>query len=213
MDTTSSIDAIWIIIGFGDKNICKTISIHIPCCLLGTTAGDRAGFSLDVGGDINGDGYQDLLVGAPYADIGGDRSGEAYVVLGPPPNGPSDLSSAHAILEGEEEGDFAGVDVTFPGDINGDGSDDVAIGANDGQDDLLQPGAAYLFYGPVAGAIDTASADLILRGAGHTLLGNAVSPAGDVSGDGVDDLWVAGYKSDLSATDAGAVFGFNGGGL
>ena len=94
-------------------------------------------------GDTNGDGIDDLLIGAWQADPNGDRSGAAYLVLGPV-RGQIDLrAGAHLRMAGEDAEDRAGIAVAGAGDTNGDGLDDMVIGAH-----LAGTGgAAYLLFG------------------------------------------------------------------
>ena len=155
---------------------------------------------------MNGDGFDDLLVGARYQNAGGTQAGAAYLVLGPV-TGTVDLAAADAKLVGEESEDLAGFSVSSAGDVNGDGFDDLLVGAY-GQDACdLDAGAAYLVLGPVTGTVDLAAADAKLVGeepgdwAGYTL-----SYSGDVNGDGLGDFLVGAGQNDEGGVDAGAAY-------
>ncbi len=104
--------------------------------LEGIDAVDFSGVSVSSAGDINGDGYDDVIIGAYDADIGADGgAGESYVVFGKASGWSSslDLSTLNGtngfVLEGIDADDFSGYSVSSAGDINGDGYDDVIIGA------------------------------------------------------------------------------------
>ncbi len=155
--------------------------------LVGETPGDGAGASIAGGGDVDGDGVPDLLIGAPSADAGGADAGAAYLVLGPA-EGDLDLSDADARLTGEAADDQAGTALAFAGDVDGDGHADLLVGAP-GYDGGA--GAAYLVLETVYG--DLSLADRSARFAGENAddrAGTAVSSAGDVDGDDLDDLLV-----------------------
>ena len=125
--------------------------------LTGIYAGDSSGFSVSSAGDVNGDGYDDLIIGAPDADPNGRNSGETYIVYGgasaPGTDGVLDLSRLALdgngfILNGIDAGDYSGISVSFAGDVNGDGYDDLIIGAYraDPNGDS-QAGETYIVYG------------------------------------------------------------------
>ena len=174
--------------------------------LIGEAADDWAGFAASGAGDVNGDGFSDLLVGAKNNDTGWSDGGTAYLVLGPV-TGDIDLGSADARLLGENSGDHAGWSVSGAGDVNGDGYEDVLVGALDCDAGASSSGAAYLVHGPVTGDVDLASADarLIGENAGDGA-GSSVSDAGDVDGDGFDDLLVGAGRDDQGGQDAGAAY-------
>ncbi len=165
----------------------------------GEAADDYAGYGL-AAGDVNGDGNDDLLIGAGGQDEGGDGAGAVYVVHGPM-SGVTDLSLADAKLVGDESGAYAGDQVISPGDVNGDGLDDLLIGApfhDEGGGSCA--GAAYLVLSPVAGTMNLANADARFLGdAGGSDLGRGIGPVGDVDGDGLDDLFVGGESYDDNA--------------
>ena len=142
----------------------------------GDTAGDQAGFSVASAGDVNGDGFADLIVGAPYGDDGGNAAGEAYVVFGKSTGfgtavvlgGVSrqviDLTSLSAtqgfIIQGDTALDQAGgrySGVASAGDVNGDGFADLIVGANRGDDGGIDAGEAYVVFGKAAGFGTTVS--------------------------------------------------------
>ena len=168
-------------------------------------AGDLAGHSVAGAGDVNGDGFDDLIVGADGHD--GYR-GAAYLIHGPVA-GDIDLAMASARFLGEASSD-AGWAVAAAGDINGDGLDDLLIGAKglNGHD-----GGAYLIFGPAAGDVDLANADVRFLGATGSQLGISVASAGDVDGDGRIDVLLGAWAHDGSATSSGAAYLMLGGGL
>ncbi len=153
--------------------------------LSGDATSDQAGASVSSAGDVNGDGNDDVLIGAPGK--WGAR-GTAYVVTGPV-SGDIDLSVASFLGEGAE--DAAATSVSFVDDLNDDGYDELLIGAP-GNDD--ETGAAYLLYGPVTGRPTPGGADVKLVGEGpRDRAGFSVSGTGDVDGDGLGDLLVGSF--------------------
>ncbi len=176
--------------------------------LVGEDADDRAGSAVATAGDVDGDGQADLLVGADSADPAGERTGAAYLLLGPLSGGELDLWFADARWVGEEPGDEAGAAVAGVGDVDGDGLDDAIIGAPQQRGDGDWPGAAYLLAGSdlgASGALTDATA--ILRGeASGDRAGEAVAAAGDVDGDGHADLFVGAPERDLGGSGSGAAY-------
>jgi hypothetical protein len=173
-----------------------------------TLVGERNGDLLlqaSDAGDVDADGHGDLLLGAYGNDEGGPAAGAAYLVLGPV-TGTFDLSLANAKLLGETANDWAGADVSGAGDVDSDGHDDILVGAPASYSAGSWAGAAYLVLGPVTGTLDLSLADAKLLGELDHWTGEALSSAGDVDGDGHDDLLV-GTWWDSAALVLGPVTG------
>jgi len=176
---------------------------------IGTTSGDLAGRSVGGGGDVDGDGYADVIVGAPEQDVGGSGAGAAYLLRGPISSEAS-LSEAWATLVGEDVDDGAGSSVAIVGDLNSDGHADMVVGAELEDGGGSDAGAAYMVLGPLSGTVDLSTVDGKMLGqeAGDWL-GSSVAGAGDHDGDGVDDILLgAAYAddTDAGAADSGAVY-------
>lgn len=171
--------------------------------LVGEAADDQLGTAVAAAGDVDGDGLADLLVGAPLHDLSGEDAGAIYLVAGP---ATTQMNTPDAKLYGEDPGDRAGTSIAGIGDVDGDGLADVAIGAP-GRDSAGQDaGSAYLLFGPLAGHIDLADADLELSGAAaFDFTGQAVAAAGDVDADGFPDLLIGAPFHDGAAPSGGAV--------
>lgn len=177
--------------------------------LAGETDGDSAGWALGSAGDIDGDGREDLLVGAANEGTNGADAGAVYVVLGGV-SGDFHLADAHATVRGEAAGDNAGTSCAGAGDLDGDGAYDIVIGAPGADHAGVDAGAAWVLYGPLAGRVDITTGERIERAAGDGV-GHSVASAGDADGDGTPDLIFGGFNNDGAATDAGAAWLLTGG--
>jgi hypothetical protein len=177
---------------------------------MGTFGVDFSGLGWAVGcaGDVNGDGYSDVIVGAPEVDYNGTDSGYAGVYHGSPTGiGPF----AHWVRSGVSAFDRFGASVGTAGDVNGDGYSDVIIGADGWSDQESKEGGAFVYYGSATGLNQTYG----WSGRGEqedAHFGASVATAGDVNGDGYSDIIVgAPYKwNTVSQPDEGMAFVYYG---
>ncbi|HED52861.1 MAG TPA: hypothetical protein ENJ00_01495 [Phycisphaerales bacterium] len=184
----------------------------------GVDASDNSGGSVSAAGDVNGDGFSDVIIGAPLADPNGvDRAGESYVVFGGPgvgAGGSFELSSLNGtngfVINGINAVDFSGESVSGAGDVNGDGLDDVIIGSFRADPyGNTYAGESYVVFGSSTGfpaSLDLSSLNgingFVLHGRNpYDRSGGAVSSAGDVNGDGIDDLLIGAKYADPNGLD------------
>jgi len=187
----------------------------------GLAAGNRTGFSVSDAGDVNGDGFDDLIIGAPGIAYGAEL-GSGYVVFGKSAgfNGTLELSSLNGDdgfrLHGNYNfyNELLGHAVSSAGDVNGDGFDDFMIGAphaNDYEGDSA--GACYVVFGRASGftselnlsMLDTSSGFSVSRHHGSEI-GRVISNAGDINGDGFDDLIFSRYFERMETSYSGPRF-------
>ncbi|MFN6516410.1 MAG: beta strand repeat-containing protein [Nostoc sp. CreGUA01] len=190
----------------------------------GIAIGDQSGESVSSAGDVNGDGIDDLIIGAPGADPNGSLSGQSYVVFGSsnPFSASFNLSALNGsngfVINGIAAEDSSGGSVSSAGDINGDGIDDLIIGANRADPNGSYSGQSYVVFGsssPFSASLNLSA----LNGSNGFAIngiaigdqsGYSVSTAGDVNGDGIDDLIIGAYRADPNGSSSGqsyVVFG------
>ncbi|MBK8981999.1 MAG: FG-GAP repeat protein [Ignavibacteria bacterium] len=160
------------------------------------SSGNYFGANISSAGDLNGDGYSDVIVGAEgYSS----NTGRAYIYFG----GASVDSIADVIMTGESTGNNFGISVSSAGDVNGDGYSDVIVGAR-GYSSYT--GRAYIYFG---GGIMNNTADITMTGVGISdQFGYSVSKAGDINGDGYSDVIIGAYAV---LTNTGRAYIFFGG--
>jgi hypothetical protein len=183
----------------------STLTATPALTLTGHADWDYYGYSVAGAGDLNGDGYADLIVGA-FGVPGSDSRGEAYVYLG---SGSTIASSPAFTLTGQADDDYFGRSVAGAGDVNGDGYADLVVGAW-GVPGGGDRGAAYVYLGGGA-TIATTPAFTLTGQANHDAFGVSVAGAGDVNGDGYADL-VVGARGVEGGTRQGAAYVYLGGG-
>ncbi len=154
----------------------------VDLILTGAAAGDQFGLSVASAGDVNRDGYGDVVVGANLNDAGGTDAGRAYVYLG----GASMDIVADVILTGFGADDRFGRSVASAGDVDADGYTDVIVGAHQNDANGSNAGRAYIYFG---GASMDNIADVLPTGftTGDNF-GYSVAAVGDVNGDGYSEL-------------------------
>ncbi|MFG1422255.1 Ig-like domain-containing protein [Roseixanthobacter liquoris] len=214
-----------------------TLAPEAGAAIIGALAGDYAGYSVSGAGDVNGDGIDDILVGAPNVygtENGSSEPGNAYLVFGRKGGiGTIDLAAFDdddasndpgVKIVGAHNGDYAGWSVSKAGDVNGDGVGDFVIGvpySDVGTADDDNGGHAYVIFGKTAaagglGTIDLSMFDgeaaanlpgIKISGVAGSLTGVSVSNAGDVNGDGIDDLLVGANNADpANVSNAGNTY-------
>ena len=172
-----------------------------------TIASDQAeahfGCSVSGAGDVNGDGYSDVIVGSSYYDNGQNSEGRAFVYYG---SATGLSANANWTAESNQYGAYFGSNVSGAGDVNGDGYSDVIVGSpkyDNGEDD---EGRAFVYYGSATGlsanANWTAESNQIMG-----YFGNSVSAAGDVNGDGYADIIVGAYRDNINQGNIFVYFG------
>ncbi len=164
------------------------------------------GRSIAAAGDVNGDGYDDIVIGAYYYDNGETDEGVAFVHFG----SPSGIdTTAAATLQADQANAYFGRSVASAGDVNGDGYDDIVIGAYSYDNGQTNEGAAFVYLGSASGT-DTTPVATLEPDQASAYFGFSVASAGDVNGDGFDDIIVGSYYYDNGQTNEGAAFLYHG---
>ena len=160
----------------------------------GEGGGDLFGWSVASAGDVNKDGFDDLIVGAVINDASGFQAGRAYVYSGL--NG-----DTLYVFTGEAAGDRFGHSVASAGDVNNDGFDDLIVGAGGNDAGGSGAGRAYVFSGQTGDTVYVFTSEAAGDGFGYS-----VASAGDVDNDGFDDLMVGAIFSDAGGDNAGRAY-------
>lgn len=179
--------------------------------MVGQTDNDQFGNNVLTGDDINGDGYNDIVVAASASDTNGTDSGKIYMYFG---SAAGISTSAAGTVSGNEADANFGAVMDWAGDVNGDGFADLIIGNRNHDTTGTNMGAAYLYYGSAGGFGSAPS--VVWYGAptvysassayNYDYFGYDVAGIGDINGDGYDDVAVSAPYHDSNGADAGKVY-------
>jgi hypothetical protein len=166
------------------------------------------GNSVASAGDVNGDGYDDVIVGAYYYNLKKADVGRAYLYLGS--SSGLDTSAAWSSSGDEQESSFYGYSVASAGDVNGDGYDDVLVGANGSDTANIDAGKVYLYLGRSSGLSTINAWNSSGEDQADAYYGCSVASAGDMNGDGFDDVIIGTSHFNTANNDAGKVYLYQG---
>ncbi len=206
--------------GFGSNIELSSLHASAGFRIDGANSLDNSGCWVDGAGDVNGDGFGDVMVGAIYADYTANNSGTTYVVFGKASGlgsaiQLSDLDgSSGFLINGEASGDWSGFSVSGTGDVNGDGSDDMIIGAWRHDSHGTLSGASYVVFGNTSGFASSMDLSALDGMNGFKLSGAApvdeagftVDGAGDINHDGYADVIVGADYADPNGGQSGAAY-------
>ena len=163
------------------------------------------GYAVATAGDVNGDGYSDVIVGAPYYDNGETNEGRAFVFHGSAAG--LAATAAWSTESNQVDANF-GFAVATAGDMDGDGYSDVIVGAPNYDNGQPDEGRAYVYCGSSAGLSSTARWTGESNQASSSF-GRTVGSAGDIQGDGYSDIIVGAHYYDNTLTNEGAAFAYH----
>jgi len=173
---------------------------------VGDQPNDDFGRSLGTAGDVNGDGFDEVVMGAFEYDQGQTNEGKAFAYMG----SASGLSSTPAwTAQGNQNYAYLGVSVGTAGDVNADGFDDVVVGADNYRNGEFEEGEALAYLGSASGLSST-PAWTAEGNQAKAYFGRSVGTAGDVNGDGFDDVVVGAHEYDHGQTNEGGAFAYLG---
>ncbi len=176
--------------GKGSVSLLKGSDLAVLRTLKGVAADDHLGASVGAVGDVDGDGFGELLVGVPDADLGGEDSGAAQLHSGA-------SGTLLASFAGAASGDHFGAAVSSAGDQDGDGVDDLLVGAPQHDGPGVDAGQATVVSGATRLPLH------VWSGATGDNLGHALAGVGDVDGDGVPDVAIGSPLADPLGIDSG----------
>jgi hypothetical protein len=166
------------------------------------------GYAVSAAGDLNRDGFADVIIGAPYYKDTEDNEGAVFVYYGS--DAPGGLGPIpNWAVSGREAGAKLGWSVAGAGDVNGDGYPDLAAGAPGWEDSL---GAVFVYHGSYSGPSQFPDW-MHLGSAPFTSYGKAVGGAGELNGDAYDDLIISASRATIDQREEGVVYVHHGGPL
>ena len=171
-------------------------------------ASSTLGYAVTGNCDVNGDGYKDVLVGANQFDNGQTNEGRVYAFYG---SSTGLAATANWTAESNLASAQFGKAIHCNGDYNNDGYSDVLIGAPSFKTTYNNEGKAYLYKGSAAGILATPTWTFVANQL-TAYAGSALSFIKDINGDGYDEIMIGAYTYDNTLTDEGAVFLFYGNG-
>ena len=186
--------------------------------LNGIDGNDASGSATSIVGDVNGDGIDDLVIGAPGADPNGNSgAGESYIVFGKSTGFAasielSDLDGTNGfVLNGTNTDEFSGIFISGIGDISGDGINDLMVGVSSrfAYDPAISTGKNYIIFGrstSFSASLELSdlngSNGFVLNGVDtYDYAGSFISGSGDVNGDGIDDIMLAAFAADPNSNN------------
>jgi hypothetical protein len=201
--------------GWGGYSSLASMPVSRGISIAGTAAECKTGFAVAIGGDVNGDGFGDFLIGAPGCD---SETGAAYLLYGATGMTNVDLVSLTLFtgitITGENPGDWFGSSLSVGGDFNGDSHADIVIGAPGYESST---GAVYLIYGSNANLANIAVGSLtppqglkIVGESANSFTGFALSLQGDTNNDGKVDLLIGAYGYDNNRGRVYLIYGASG---
>ncbi|MCP4918923.1 MAG: hypothetical protein GY913_18610 [Proteobacteria bacterium] len=195
-------DAVWLVFGGSSPSSGDTDS---ATAVFEGDSGDETGAGVALA-DLDGDGLVDVAIGAPRADDAAVDAGAVHVFANAAFSGSIDAPvDRDMVLTGSASSSKpkAGTAVMSPGDIDGDGVDDLLVGAPGDDAAYTNAGAVHIWYGgTISGTVDLAGEAAIEGETAGDSLGEALSGA-DADGDGQADIAIGSRLSDSAATDAG----------